>query len=393
MIEKRDQTLSSHYRAHKRLVYFTENIVQQYAQQRNFDFQNKEKNCVSGLSAAITRRVIAEWDVARHVLNFHPYIKVEKFIQEICWRTYWKGYLEHYPSIWLRYREDVEKMQDHKTHLNFKNAVSGNTGIECFDFWMNELKNSGYLHNHSRMWFASIWIHTLDLPWQLGADIFMQHLLDGDPASNTLSWRWVAGLHTKGKTYLANAENIKKFTDGAFYPANQLSRTPKFIFDDENHSLKELKFKQDCTKEIQCLLVHESDLLLEGRPECDLLLIQKRPLQTTSRSEIVRTFISNALENYQNELSKNHYKEIIVVDLENIAFFKKIIRDRNLMSIHTFYPSVGPVYDQIQTMSSHKIQFNFIYRKWDKEFWPHSSKGFFKMKHKIYSILKKLNYT
>ena len=82
-----------------------------------------------------------------------------------------------------------------------------------------------------------------------------------------------------------------------------------------------------------------------------------------------------------------------MVDLENIAFFKKIISDRNLMSIHTFYPSVGPVYDQIQTMSSHKIQFNFLYRKWDKEFWPHSSKGFFKMKHKIYSILKKLNYT
>ena len=106
MIKKRDKTLSSHYRAHKRLVYFTENIVQQYAQQRNFDFQNKEKNCVSGLSAAITRRVIAEWDVARHVLNFHPYIKVEKFIQEICWRTYWKGYLEHYPTIGL----DIEKM-------------------------------------------------------------------------------------------------------------------------------------------------------------------------------------------------------------------------------------------------------------------------------------------
>ncbi len=393
MIKKKDQNLDSHYRAKKRLIYFTANIVQKYAQKRNFDFHNKEKNCVSGLSAAIAHRIIAEWDVARHVLSFHPYIKVEKFIQEICWRTYWKGYLEHYPSIWLRYKDNVEKMQDHKTHLNFKNADSGKTGIECFDFWMSELKNNGYLHNHSRMWFSSIWIHTLDLPWQLGADIFMQYLLDGDPASNTLSWRWVAGLHTKGKTYLANAENIKKFTGGAFYPKNQLSKTPKFISDDENHNLKELKFKQDYTERIQCFLVHESDLLLEGTPECDLVLVQKHPLQITSRSENVRTFISSALENYQNELRKNHDNEIIMVDLENIALFKKIIIDRNLMSIHTFYPSVGPVHDQIQTMRAHKIQFNFLYRKWDKEFWPHSSKGFFKMKHKIHPILKKLNYT
>ena len=393
MIKKKVQNLNSHYRAQKRLIYFTENIVQKYAQRRNFDFHNKEDNCVSGLSAAITHRIISEWDVAKHVLSLHPYIKVEKFIQEICWRTYWKGYLEHYPSIWFRYKDDVEKMQDHKTHLNFKNAESGKTGIECFDFWISELKNNGYLHNHSRMWFSSIWIHTLDLPWQLGADIFMQYLLDGDPASNTLSWRWVAGLHTKGKTYLANAENIKKFTGGAFYPTDQLSKTPKFISEDESHNLKELNFEQDHAERIQCLLVHESDLSLEGTPECDLILVQKRPLQTTSRSENVRTFISSALENYQNELSNSHDNEIIMVDLDNIAFFKKIISDRNLMSIHTFYPSVGPVHDQIQTMRSHKIQFNFLYREWDKEFWPHSSKGFFKMKYKIHPILKKLNYT
>ena len=60
------------------------------------------------------------------------------------------------------------------------------------------------------MWFASIWIFTLGLPWQLGADFFLRHLLDGDPAANTLGWRWVAGLHTKGKTYLASASNIRK---------------------------------------------------------------------------------------------------------------------------------------------------------------------------------------
>jgi deoxyribodipyrimidine photo-lyase len=69
------------------------------------------------------------------------------------------------------------------------------------------------------MWFASIWIFTLGLPWRIGADFFYRHLLDGDAASNTLSWRWVAGLHTRGKAYAAESWNIEKFTGGRFNTA------------------------------------------------------------------------------------------------------------------------------------------------------------------------------
>jgi deoxyribodipyrimidine photo-lyase len=83
---------------------------------------------------------------------------------------------------------------------------------------MGELTATGYLHNHARMWAASIWIFTLRLPWEAGADLFLRHLLDGDPASNTLSWRWVAGLQTPGKHYLATAENIARYTEGRFAP-------------------------------------------------------------------------------------------------------------------------------------------------------------------------------
>ena len=69
------------------------------------------------------------------------------------------------------------------------------------------------------MWFASIWIFTLKLPWELGADFFMRHLLDGDPASNTLSWRWVGGHpDAAAKTYLARRDNIERFTQGRFAP-------------------------------------------------------------------------------------------------------------------------------------------------------------------------------
>ena len=68
------------------------------------------------------------------------------------------------------------------------------------------------------MWFASIWIFTLRLPWALGADFFLRHLIDADAASNTLSWRWGAGLQTVGKTYLARTENIARYTNGRFAP-------------------------------------------------------------------------------------------------------------------------------------------------------------------------------
>ena len=94
--------------------------------------------------------------------------------------------------------------------------MDGKTGIDCFDTWIEELRENNYLHNHSRMWFASIWIFTLGLPWQLGARLFMKHLLDGDASSNTLSWRWVAGMHTNKKPYLASKENIDKYTVNRF---------------------------------------------------------------------------------------------------------------------------------------------------------------------------------
>ena len=102
----------------------------------------------------------------------------------------------------------------------YRAAIDGETGIECFDAWSAELCETGYLHNHARMWFASIWIFTLKLPWRLGADFFYRHLLDGDAASNTLSWRWVAGLHTRGKPYAARADNIATYSGGRFTPGH-----------------------------------------------------------------------------------------------------------------------------------------------------------------------------
>ena len=117
------------------------------------------------------------------------------------WRVYWKGWLELRPKVWSDFLEDLKFIKEDENYLK---AIKGDTEIECFNDWVKELKESNYLHNHARMWFASIWIFTFNLPWELGAAFFMKYLYDGDTASNTLRWRWVAGIQTKGKHYLAS---------------------------------------------------------------------------------------------------------------------------------------------------------------------------------------------
>ncbi len=155
-----------------------------------------------------------------------------KFLQEIAWRTYFKGWLEHRPQVWTTYCEDrdaefVRLADQPSLRRRYEAAVTGQTGIACFDHWAKTLTSQGWLHNHARMSFASIWLFALDLPLELGADFFLQHLLDGDAASNTLSWRWVGGLHTPGKTYLATQSAIETCTAGrvlARRPRRQRSR-------------------------------------------------------------------------------------------------------------------------------------------------------------------------
>ena len=202
-----------------RLAAFMPHAGTDYAATRNSDFGPDRPSSVSRLSPYLRYRMITEQEVVSRVMEHHSFQAAEKFIQEVLWRTYWKGWLELRPEIWRRYEQEVETLtplfHDDRT---YQSALAGHTGIEGFDDWVHELLRTGYLHNHARMWFASIWIFTLKLPWALGADFFLRHLLDADAASNTLSWRWVAGLQTQGKTYLATKDNISRFTGGRFAP-------------------------------------------------------------------------------------------------------------------------------------------------------------------------------
>ena len=204
------QFVTSRLEALDKLDKIIERDISNYNTKRNFDFGVTNRNNVSCISPYITHRLINEYETTKLVLKKYPFQKVDKFIQEIFWRVYWKGWLELRPKVWTDFIEDLKTIKEDE---NYVKAVNGETEIKCFNDWVNELKDFNYLHNHTRMLFASIWIFTLKLPWQKGAEFFMKYLFDGDAASNTLSWRWVAGIQTKGKNYLAKSWNISKFTN------------------------------------------------------------------------------------------------------------------------------------------------------------------------------------
>lgn len=237
-------------RGQARLAEFLPAAGRRYAETRNADDGPRAggaRGNVSQLSPWLHAGLLGEAELLETVLGQHSPRAAEKFIAEVFWRIYFKGYLEQRPAIWDDYVTALDRALaavDANAGLRtaYTQATEGRTGIEAFDVWARELTQTGYLHNHARMWFASIWIFTLKLDWRIGADFFLRHLMDGDAASNTLSWRWVAGLHTKGKHYLARADNIARYTSGR--PEGALSA--KGLAGDEAEPLTE---PQDYTRQ------------------------------------------------------------------------------------------------------------------------------------------------
>jgi deoxyribodipyrimidine photo-lyase len=247
-----------------RLNKFITRTGAHYSSQRNYDYGPSNRSSVSALSPWIKHRLITQEEVLTQTLAQHSISASMKFVQEVFWRSYFKGWMEQHPSVWHSYLngletafEALERNKFRKT--DYDEAIAGRTGIDCFDHWCDELKETGYLHNHARMWFASIWIFTLRLPWELGADFFLNHLIDGDAAANTLSWRWVGGLHTKGKTYLARPSNIAQFTDGRFNPVGRLSTTAEPLSEDVDHPYVPLSPARPMPQDDYVLLITSED--------------------------------------------------------------------------------------------------------------------------------------
>jgi deoxyribodipyrimidine photo-lyase len=223
-----------------------------YHSNRNYDIVGKQTT--SRLSSAISSGMLSESDIINSLHAFGIKSSSNKFLEEVFWRIYFRGYFETHPTIWSSYKDQLSEDKAMAHSDNYQIAISSNTGIECFDNWVSELLKNGYLHNHTRMWFASIWTFTLKLPWTLGCDLFMQHLIDADEASNVLSWRWVAGLHTSKKPYVARANNINKYTR-KYNPINQLNESPKPIYEDIQHEFVTLDHQKDIPSKCSLLMI------------------------------------------------------------------------------------------------------------------------------------------
>lgn len=140
-----------------------------------------------------------------------------KFLQELGWRDYFQRvYARLGDGVW----EDREPLKTGIPSNRYRPTLpddlrAGTTGLPCMDGFVAELRQTGYLHNHARMWLASYVVHWRRVRWQAGAAWFLEHLLDGDPASNNLSWQWVASTFAP-KPYLFTRENLEQYTEGRF---------------------------------------------------------------------------------------------------------------------------------------------------------------------------------
>jgi deoxyribodipyrimidine photo-lyase len=374
-----------------------------YAAERNYVREGHDN--VSRISPWVQKRLLLESEIVAAARDRWSFPAVEKFVQEVYWRTYWKGWLEQRPAAWTRWSEAVPRLRASLTaeqRSTLAAALAGRTGIAGFDAWAKELVATGYLHNHARMWFASIWIFTLKLPWELGAAFFYEHLLDGDVASNTLSWRWVAGLQTPGKTYVARADNIAFYTDGLHAPqASQLASAPFAIKEEplpkvamwtEDHAqLASLK-----TFERIGVWVHPEDLAIEQGELAGLKIHAvnaawpKGVVERAGCSEKVTAWTQASLRDGATRAGKHFGAKVSSDEAADLAASLVEWANQNqLQAVVAYRPFVGPWLSEAlaleAALSAAGIPLIWRRRAWDAEHFPHATRGYFPFWERIKS--------
>lgn len=184
-----------------------------YARSRNF-----LDGAVTRLSPYLRHGAVSLDELRRRALTIvrNPE-DAAKFVSELAWRDYWRSLYELWgDGVW----QDREEYKTGWTPADYAATLPADipaavTGLSCMDAFADELHATGYLHNHARMWMAAYVVHWRRIRWQAGARWFLTHLLDGDPASNNLSWQWVASTFSH-KPYFFNRENLEKYTGGQF---------------------------------------------------------------------------------------------------------------------------------------------------------------------------------
>ncbi|WP_414577567.1 FAD-binding domain-containing protein [Anabaena sp. CCY 9402-a] len=204
-----------------------------YAKTRNFLTGD-----VTKLSPYIRYGVLSLREIRDYVLNNVQHRDdATKLINELGWRDYWQRL---YAKLGNNICQDQEEYKNGYTIAEYaaelpQNIKEGTTGLVCIDNFSQELRETGYLHNHMRMWLAAYVVHWRRIRWQAGAKWFLEHLLDGDPASNNMSWQWVASTFSH-KPYFFNRENLERYTKGVY-----CQKCPLYGYCDFEGSYEELE--------------------------------------------------------------------------------------------------------------------------------------------------------
>ena len=381
----------------QRLSVFSQK-ASRYSRERNHVVPDHTN--VSRLSPAIRHRLITETEVAQKVLEKYAFSTVEKFLQEVYWRRYWKGWLAMRPHVWTSYLDDLKILKSGPEMAEVEKISQGQGSVLVMNDFAKELVETGYMHNHARMWFAAYWIHTLRLPWQLGADFFYRHLLDADPASNTLSWRWVAGLQTLGKTYLARRSNIEKYLSSDLL----VGREKGLELLENPAALKPVPAirvpAQQCLREkiplgsgVTGLWIHEEDLSVEKLVEDQavekvILTGDSGFCDSGAFSKVKRKWFDLALSDAVKRCEKKFPNKVTV---EKVKPFTQAIcawaEENDLSQVIAYWPEVGPLNDQIpglkRALTSINIDLIFLERAEDESLRGYATGGFFSFWKKV----------
>ena len=386
-------TNNVYYKSENILKNFLEKKISKYSQYRNFDYgPDQPYKVVSGLSPYISKGIIKE----KYILNKINDSKnsSDKFIQEVLWRTYWKGWLERHQEVWLDYNESIklelEKINDGELAEKYDKAINGETKLEPYDEWIKQLKSTGYLHNHARMWFASIWIHYFCLPWQLVAELFYNNLLDADIASNTLSWKWVAGLQTFGKKYIATSQNIMKFSLSRF---NKFS-LPKLVPIDvpfKKYTLNEINdngnFILEPNKKNAFLVVQNNldiNLIKDNKYNISIVLLLETDSLKNRLSPLSKNFQTDCSNDFIDLCKQNNVKVKKIDISKSLDGCLKILKEEKIFNTYSEYITIGFEKDMVKklitSLKNYNISYSFYLSKFYKEVWRFCDKGFFNFK-------------
>ena len=180
--------------------------------------RNHLNGSVTGLSPYIRHGVLTLAEVRDAVFqSISNRDDGSKLINELGWRDFWQ---RMWQELGDRIDDDQEEFKTGHSASSYSRELpddvrDGCTGLACMDGFREELVSTGWLHNHARMWMAAWLVHWRHVHWKAGADWFLEHLLDGDPASNHLSWQWIASTFSH-KPYFFNRDNLERYSGGDF---------------------------------------------------------------------------------------------------------------------------------------------------------------------------------